>query len=96
MAPALGLATAESDHLLNKTDIHLHFPEGAVSKDGPSAGIAIVTALASLLTGRLVRNDVAMTCAAHCPSRAAAAAVSKASPPAHRARPGRPPSVGAR
>ena len=35
--------------------------QGGVSKDGPSAGIAIVTALTSLLTGRLVRNDVAMT-----------------------------------
>ena len=56
-----GLALGETDHLLNRTDVHLHFPEGAVSKDGPSAGIAIVTALTSLLTGRLVRNDVAMT-----------------------------------
>ena len=56
-----GLALVETDHLLNRTDVHLHFPEGAVSKDGPSAGVAIVTALTSLLTGRLVRNDVAMT-----------------------------------
>ena len=47
--------------MLNRTDVHLHFPEGAVSKDGPSSGVAIVTALTSLLTGRLVRNDVAMT-----------------------------------
>ncbi|XP_038561660.1 lon protease homolog 2, peroxisomal-like [Micropterus salmoides] len=46
---------------LEGTDIHLHFPAGAVTKDGPSAGVTIVTCLASLFSDRLVRSDVAMT-----------------------------------
>jgi ATP-dependent Lon protease len=46
---------------LEKTDLHLHVPAGAVPKDGPSAGNAILAAMVSLLTGRRVRGDVAMT-----------------------------------
>ncbi len=44
-----------------KTDIHLHIPAGATPKDGPSAGVTIATALASLISGRLVRSDIGMT-----------------------------------
>merc|ERR1719421_488021 len=58
-AAELGIETR--GHLLNGTDLHLHFPAGAMPKDGPSAGVTITTAVVSLLTGRLVRPDLAMT-----------------------------------
>jgi ATP-dependent Lon protease len=45
----------------NKFDVHVHVPEGATPKDGPSAGVAMVTALVSILSGIAIRNDVAMT-----------------------------------
>ncbi|WHU03273.1 endopeptidase La [Sphingomonas sp. NIBR02145] len=47
--------------LLQRKDIHVHLPEGAVPKDGPSAGIGLVTAIVSTLTGVSVRKDIAMT-----------------------------------
>ena len=47
--------------VFEKFDVHLHVPSGAMPKDGPSAGVTIFTALASLLTGRAVRHNVAMT-----------------------------------
>jgi len=49
------------DEDLGKTDIHVHLPSGAIRKDGPSAGIALTSAFVSLLTGRPIRHDVAMT-----------------------------------
>jgi ATP-dependent Lon protease len=64
---ALSLVKARSQQLgvapevLEKSDIHIHVPAGATPKDGPSAGVAIFVALASLLTARPVRSDVAMT-----------------------------------
>jgi ATP-dependent Lon protease len=56
-APTLGVAP----EFLERQDLHIHVPAGAVPKDGPSAGVTIFTALTSLLTGRRVRPDTAMT-----------------------------------
>jgi ATP-dependent Lon protease len=56
-AAALGL----DPKLFEGSDIHIHVPAGAIPKDGPSAGVAMFTALASLLTGRTVQSDTAMT-----------------------------------
>lgn len=53
----LGLGADSFEHV----DIHVHIPAGAIPKDGPSAGVTLLTALASLMTGRLVRSDLAMT-----------------------------------
>ncbi len=47
--------------LIARKDVHIHLPEGAVPKDGPSAGIGMVTSIVSTLTGIAVRKDVAMT-----------------------------------
>jgi ATP-dependent Lon protease len=56
-AAGLGLDTK----LFDNSDIHIHIPAGAIPKDGPSAGVAMFTALVSLLTGRTVKSDAAMT-----------------------------------
>jgi ATP-dependent Lon protease len=56
-ARQLNIDTAEFE----KTEVHLHVPAGAIPKDGPSAGIAMVAAIASLFSGRPVRGDMGMT-----------------------------------
>jgi len=58
---ALTLAKTRLGVSLEKEDVHVHVPAGATPKDGPSAGVAMTLALLSLLTGRSVRHDVAMT-----------------------------------
>jgi ATP-dependent Lon protease len=50
-----------NDDIFKDNDIHLHVPAGSIPKDGPSAGVTMLTALVSLLTGVKVRSDVAMT-----------------------------------
>ncbi|GIY73577.1 lon protease homolog 2, peroxisomal, partial [Caerostris extrusa] len=56
-----GIKMPHGADLMEGTDIHIHFPAGAVGKDGPSAGVTIFIVLVSLFTGRIVRSDVAMT-----------------------------------
>ena len=56
-----GIAPKLGEEWFAEHDIHIHVPAGAVPKDGPSAGVAMTVALASLISGRPVRNDVAMT-----------------------------------
>jgi ATP-dependent Lon protease len=56
-SPAYGIKPS----VFNKKDIHVHMPEGAVPKDGPSAGVGMVTSIVSTLTGNPVRKDIAMT-----------------------------------
>jgi ATP-dependent Lon protease len=56
-APDLGIDVS----LFEKSDVHIHVPAGAIPKDGPSAGVAMFVALVSLLTGRTVSSDTAMT-----------------------------------
>lgn len=51
----------EAMEIYNRHNLHLHAPEGATPKDGPSAGIAMATVIASILSGRAIRSDVAMT-----------------------------------
>ena len=64
---ALSLVKSQSEALgidpaiFQKSDIHVHVPAGAIPKDGPSAGVTMTTAMASLLTGRPVKHTVGMT-----------------------------------
>ncbi|HWX78521.1 MAG TPA: endopeptidase La [Steroidobacteraceae bacterium] len=64
---AVTLVKSQADRLgidptiLDNSDLHIHVPAGAIPKDGPSAGVAIATSLASLLTQRTVKSDIAMT-----------------------------------
>uniref|UniRef100_A0A0V0IWE9 Putative lon protease, peroxisomal-like n=1 Tax=Solanum chacoense TaxID=4108 RepID=A0A0V0IWE9_SOLCH len=60
-ATELKLAISEETNLLEGRDIHIHFPAGAVPKDGPSAGVTLVTSLVSLFSKKRVRADTAMT-----------------------------------
>jgi ATP-dependent Lon protease len=57
IAPSIGVKPPKFDNI----DIHVHVPEGATPKDGPSAGVAMVTSIVSVLTGIPVHKDIAMT-----------------------------------
>jgi len=61
LKPKEGKVTKKGVPIYSLYNLHIHFPEGAIPKDGPSAGIAITTALASLFSGKKVRGDLAMT-----------------------------------
>ena len=58
---AHGESLGVDEKIFAETDLHVHVPEGAIPKDGPSAGVAMVVSLVSLLTGRAARRDLAMT-----------------------------------
>ncbi|CAH9120073.1 unnamed protein product [Cuscuta europaea] len=60
-ATELMLSTCEEKSVLDGRDIHIHFPAGAIPKDGPSAGVTLVTSLVSMFSQRKVRSDTAMT-----------------------------------
>jgi len=60
-ASELNLNESGSENFLDKLDVHVHFPAGAIPKDGPSAGITIITALVSLFSGRKAKANLAMT-----------------------------------
>ena len=62
ISPQIGVKPPQFDTL----DIHVHVPEGATPKDGPSAGLAMVTSIVSVLTGIPVRKDIAMTAKSPC------------------------------
>ncbi len=61
-AAALHITKDANAVLLEKSDVHIHFPSGAIPKDGPSAGVTIVTSLVSLFTNKPVKDHTAMVC----------------------------------
>ncbi|UZJ52558.1 hypothetical protein CBS101457_001878 [Exobasidium rhododendri] len=60
-AKELEITKEDNERLLENKDVHLHMPEGAIGKEGPSAGVAFITSLVSLLTNRSLNADLAMT-----------------------------------
>lgn len=60
-ATELKFVASKGTNLLDGRDVHIHFPAGAIPKDGPSAGVTLVTALVSLFSHTRVRSDTAMT-----------------------------------